>query len=351
MRLINFIVLGLILFSCRGNDKTTRTNYVEVVEIIDGNTLKTRDKKVIQLIGVGKTKEGENYLNNNILNKQVSYKFDSQYRSLKKPLKFYLKTRNGISVNADMLKRNVSPLDKTFLRDSLRVFTNYSSGLVAVNPRPVPKAPPKAKPAKEIPQKPINSTRKKDFKEVVKATEKGVFLVYTFKGAGAQLGLGTGFFINNKGIALSNHHVFEGGKRWQIKLLSGEEFMVKSILYESKVNDFIIFQVDVGDTYIRPIPLYNQKIEKGEEVFVLGNPEGLESTLSRGVVSAIRKDFNRMDDLVQIDAAISPGSSGSPVMTMNGEALGIATLKLNDCENCNFAVNINLVKKVLKNLE
>jgi len=68
----------------------------------------------------------------------------------------------------------------------------------------------------------------------------------------------------------------------------------------------------------------------------------LESTLTKGIVSAIRSEVVP-NDRIQIDAAISPGSSGGPVMNMNGEVFGVATFKALDCENCNFAVNIKLI--------
>ena len=85
--------------------------------------------------------------------------------------------------------------------------------------------------------------------------------------------------------------------------------------------------------------------QQGEEIFVIGNPSGLENTVTRGIVSAIR------EDLIQIDAAISPGSSGSPVSNMNGKVVGIATFKIVEgCELCNFAISADLIKKALNNI-
>ncbi|MEM9821770.1 MAG: serine protease [Bacteroidota bacterium] len=143
--------------------------------------------------------------------------------------------------------------------------------------------------------------------------------------------------------------MFEGGSKWYVTLRSGEPFRVQEIYAGSEKDDYVIFNVDLDGKKINPIPLYEGEVEKAEEIFVVGNPEGLESSLSTGVVAALREDFWDMD-LIQITAPISSGSSGSPVMTMQGEAIGIATLKKIGCENCNFAINIDLIKAALKQL-
>ena len=76
----------------------------------------------------------------------------------------------------------------------------------------------------------------------------------------------------------------------------------------------------------------------------MGNPKGLESTVSRGIVSSIRKYKGQRDALIQMDAAISPGSSGSPVMNSKGEVVGIATMLVKQCAYSNFAFNIALLE-------
>ena len=116
--------------------------------------------------------------------------------------------------------------------------------------------------------------------------------------------------------------------------------------YFLKHNDYLIFHVDLEGRARKGISLSNSKPRIGDDIFVLGNPKGLETTLSKGIVSSLRPK----NDLVQIDAAISPGSSGSPVLDTYGEVIGVATFKRLDCENCNFAVDINLIKNELKQL-
>jgi serine protease Do len=180
--------------------------------------------------------------------------------------------------------------------------------------------------------------------KVVKNAEPCVFVVYALDANGTAIGQGTGFFIAASGIGVTNHHVFKPGVQWAIKTFDGKQYRVRRIVKQSERYDFVVFETEVEKNISFPfLRLANQTPKKGDEVLVLGNPEGLESTLSRGIVSSIRK-LDNSDDLIQTDAAISHGSSGSPVMTLNGEVVGIATLKIKECENCNFAYNIQLIK-------
>ena len=192
---------------------------------------------------------------------------------------------------------------------------------------------------------PVSSTerKKKTLTNNVEFAEPSVFVVYTYNRSGKRIGQGTGFFIEKNGIAVSNHHVFEKGESWKIKTFAGNEFGVKRIVKQSEKYDYVIFQVEKTEE-IQPLPLSASLPRKGEDIFVLGNPKGLESTVSRGIVSSIRKYKGQRDALIQMDAAISPGSSGSPVMNSKGEVVGIATMQVKQCENCNFAVYIALLQ-------
>lgn len=193
-----------------------------------------------------------------------------------------------------------------------------------------------------LPDRENNSNANYSITQLVKKAEPCVFVVNTFDYNGNQLGMGTGFFIESKGIGVSNYHVFEGGTNWAIQTSDQKTYAVIDIIEYSENFDYIIFQVE--SSYKFPtLPIAESNPQKGEDVIVLGNPKGLESTLTRGIVSSIREHNNVSDALIQIDAAISPGSSGSPVMNRKGEVIGIATMKLSDCENCNFAMNIDVL--------
>lgn len=178
--------------------------------------------------------------------------------------------------------------------------------------------------------------------EVVKMAEPAVFLVNTFDKSGNGLGMGTGFFIESSGVGVSNYHVFKGGSQWTIQTSNQKQYNVGEIIESSEELDYIIFRIE-GNQKFPKLEIATTRPEKGEDIIVLGNPKGLESTLTRGIISSIRSIEANDNALLQIDAAISPGSSGSPVMNMKGEVVGIATMKVQECENCNFAMNIEVL--------
>ena len=176
--------------------------------------------------------------------------------------------------------------------------------------------------------------------DIVAYAEPCVFLVYSLVD-NQVVGQGTGFFINED-IGVSNHHVFAAGTEWAIETTDKQRYRVSEVVKSSADYDHVVFRVETEGRKMPFLKLAKTTPRKGEEIMVLGNPKGLESTVTRGIVSAIRPQ-NNADDLLQIDAAISPGSSGSPVLNMHGEVVGIATKKVLDCENCNFAYNIRLI--------
>ena len=130
------------------------------------------------------------------------------------------------------------------------------------------------------------------------------------------------------------------GNNHKIKTIDGQSHNVTEIVTYDAKKDFVLFQNDINGN-VPYLKLATQLPEEGEEIIVLGNPTGLESTLTRGIVSALREENGII--YIQIDAAISPGSSGSPVLNLKGEVVGIATLKKMDCESCNFAVSIKTI--------
>lgn len=167
-----------------------------------------------------------------------------------------------------------------------------------------------------------------------------VFLVYTSDGKnGFQ---GSGFFVSKDGLAVSNYHVFEGTSQGleTIETIDGKQFKINEVLEKSKEKDYIIFRVNIGNYNVaNPIPLVSQIPQIGEDVFAIGNPRGLASTLSKGIISAFREN----NALIQTTAEITHGSSGGPLLNMKGEVIGITTAGLGEA-NLNFAVNIKSLK-------
>lgn len=175
---------------------------------------------------------------------------------------------------------------------------------------------------------------------IFKKYNSAVFMIFTSDGINKYQG--SGFFINNKGLAVSNYHIFEGTSigAEQIKLVNNiNVYKVTEIITKSKENDFIIFKVNVPKSNY--ISLAKEKPVVGEKVYTIGSPLGLENTFSSGEISQIRDS-----DFIQISCPIDHGSSGGVLLNRFGEAIGITTAIIDKTgANLNFAKNIHVLPK------
>ena len=160
--------------------------------------------------------------------------------------------------------------------------------------------------------------------------------VETFGAKGEKLSRGSGFFVAKDKI-VTNRHVIENANRVEIKLASGKTYVSNGVLAVDGEGDLALLQISVGAESVQPLPLDNAQPQEGESIVVIGNPFGLEGSVSNGIVSAVR-DIAGYGRIIQITAPISPGSSGSPVVNMRGQVIGIATLQAAEGQSLNFAV-------------
>jgi S1-C subfamily serine protease len=199
-----------------------------------------------------------------------------------------------------------------------------------------------------------------NLKDLVKYAEKAVFLIETKNNFGKSIMYGTGFFISSTGIGITNAHVLQGGSSFTIKTSDGRVYQINEVIKTNTTYDYAIFRVN-ADRNFTILKISDETPEKGQDICVLGNPQGIESTLTKGIISGfkggieseiIKGNFSEGNNFIQMDVAISHGSSGSPVMNMKGEVIGIATLSFAEanCVNCNFAVNIDMLKSDLNSL-
>lgn len=158
------------------------------------------------------------------------------------------------------------------------------------------------------------------------------------------LSLGSGFFINTEGDIATNYHVLEGCAKAIIKTTKGEKGTILEILKYDPELDLLVAKTSLKNT--KPLPLGDSDtITVGEDIIAIGNPAGLEGTVSKGIISGIRKvddDFK----FIQITAPISPGSSGGPVFNTSGKVIGVATAYLDLGQNLNFAMPINYLRSL-----
>jgi tetratricopeptide (TPR) repeat protein len=176
-----------------------------------------------------------------------------------------------------------------------------------------------------------------DLPDLIKKAEPSIVVILTFDQKGKRFGQGTGFFIAKNGDLITNYHVLHRASRSQVKLPSGEEYAVKRVVAEDPDGDLVRVSVDIPEEKVAPLPISSTPPLVGEKVVVIGTPLGLDQSVSDGIVSAIR-EVPGFGKIIQMTAPISPGSSGSPVLNMKGEVVGVVTFLLVAGQNLNFAI-------------
>lgn len=170
-----------------------------------------------------------------------------------------------------------------------------------------------------------------------------VFIVFATDGVkGLQ---GSGFFISETGLAVSNYHVFKGTTKGleNIKLTDGRILKIKEVIGFDESLDFIVFRVDIGNKRVPHIPICSSSPKIGEKAYAIGSPLGLENTFSSGEISQIRND-----NILQISVPIDHGSSGGALINQYGEVIGITTAGLEESSaNLNFAMSISVIDRYI----
>ena len=211
---------------------------------------------------------------------------------------------------------------------SLELLENIKKGKTIKVPasRPVLPSLPKSE------EKPIEN-----LPTLIKIINPSVVIVFAYDDKGEFLKLGSCFFISQNGDIVTNYHVLQGASSAEVKTSDGKTYPIIDIVAFDEQNDIIRLSVDIPSQYVHPLSLSATVPEVGERIIVYGSPLGLEKTVSDGIVSAIR-DIPDFGKVIQITAPISPGSSGSPVLNMQGEVIGIATFQMVEGQNLNFAI-------------
>ena len=174
------------------------------------------------------------------------------------------------------------------------------------------------------------------------------------RGPQRQRSLGSGFFIDGDGSILTNNHVVENASKIVVKLSDDQEYEAKIVGRDPK-TDIAIIKID-GKPNLPAASLGDSdKLEVGEWVVAIGNPFGLDSTVTSGIVSAKGRHIGQgpYDNFIQTDASINPGNSGGPLINLRGEVIGINTAifsRTGGNIGIGFAIPINLVKELLPQL-
>src|ERR1044072_4876743 len=172
--------------------------------------------------------------------------------------------------------------------------------------------------------------------ELVRRIKPSAVAIETFDSKGEELSRGSGFFVEEDRI-VTNRHVLEGAYRAEVHSSTGVVFPVKGVLAVDAEGDIALLKIDPPLPPISALPLDKTSPQEAESVVVIGTPLGLEGSVTNGIVSAVR-DIPTFGRIIQITAPISSGSSGSPVVNMQGQVIGIATLQITGGQSVNFAI-------------
>ena len=182
-----------------------------------------------------------------------------------------------------------------------------------------------------------------DARAVYQQARDSVVVIMAFDETAQGISFGSGFFVEDGNAVVTNLHVIQGAVTLKIKTHSGVVTDVVSVLaYDSERDLAVLRPVHSG----KPLPLATRAPDIGEEIVAIGNPKGLEATVSDGIISGIREDEG--DTYYQISAPISPGSSGGPILNFRGDVVGVATFQYTDGQNLNFAVPAKYVSELLR---
>ncbi|KNZ69941.1 HtrA2 peptidase [Thermincola ferriacetica] len=173
-------------------------------------------------------------------------------------------------------------------------------------------------------------------------------------GAESNRGVGSGFIINKDGYILTNEHVIHGASEINVKVVSYDRPFKAKVIGSDYDLDLAVIKIDAG----KDLPYLkmgdSNQVNAGDWAIAIGNPYGLDHTVTVGVVSAkgrpVTIDSREYKNLLQTDAAINPGNSGGPLLNLAGEVIGINTAVNAEAQGIGFAIPTSTVADVLKDL-
>lgn len=183
-------------------------------------------------------------------------------------------------------------------------------------------------------------------KEIFTLVSPSVVYIETFDSSGNALAYGSGFIVDAaKGKVATNYHIIDGAYSARVKTLSGTVYTVEKVFAYNVANDVALLKINGSG--LKAVTLGDSStIETGDKIYAIGNPQGLENTISDGLISTKSRVLDGTT-YIQISAPISRGSSGGVLLNEQGNVIGITSAVIDNGQNLNFAVPINSLKPLL----
>jgi len=192
---------------------------------------------------------------------------------------------------------------------------------------------------------------------VVNVTSTAVQMDFFFNAFPTQ-GSGSGSIIDTKGHVLTNHHVVANAQKLEVTLADESKWQAK-LIGSDPDSDLAVIKIDAPKEKLKPITLGDSKnLKIGQKVLAIGNPFGLERTLTTGIISSLGRTIRSesgtlMEDIIQTDAAINPGNSGGPLLSSEAEMIGINSAIITPSGGSvgiGFAIPVNTAKRLVPEL-
>ncbi len=297
------LITTLLLCDCGGDKKQIKVNGTQskVVKILTGNKIELQNGLKVEILGIKPSQHTKKYLEEHLKNEVVSVIRDSKQRefinSYKTTIKAYVRLKGEhYCVSGKLLLNKTAELRQTSVKDSLEHFVAY---------------------AKQDVQRPnMTST------ELVTYMKPATFQIILENGS-----TGTGFFINDNGLALTNNHVLNGttnafvcffGDNGTLDQTNTRAINSYVLTSEHEKVDFTVFYVQLRpNEKVKYLPLVNRHVKDGEEVFKLGCPVGKHADFQAGILS------NYNDGYFTHSIGTNHGDSGGPIVNKRGEVVGV----------------------------
>jgi S1-C subfamily serine protease len=173
-------------------------------------------------------------------------------------------------------------------------------------------------------------------------------------GQRVESGTGSGFIISNDGRILTNAHVVDGADRVKVTLKDGRSYQGR-VLGKDNLTDVAVIKIEANN--LPTVPLGNSdSLQPGEWAIAIGNPLGLDNSVTTGIISATGRSSNLIGaadkrvQFIQTDAAINPGNSGGPLLNARGEVIGMNTAIIQRAQGLGFAIPINTAQRISNQL-
>ena len=188
----------------------------------------------------------------------------------------------------------------------------------------------------------LKASASEDFSGIIEDAIKAVVTIKT------DLSQGTGFIIDSEGYLVTNAHVIEGATTAGVITYDGE---IHNVILIGRDTSMDVALMKIEGEYERLKLDDSDDLEIGEKVIAIGNPLGLQFSVSEGIISGIhRRGINNLEAYIQTDAALNPGNSGGPLINKQGKVVGINNFKIGEGENLGFALESNYVEDTVNKI-